>query len=53
MTTYKVEGCGITILCERLESATMWVREILERGGVPTIKKITEEELKMDSRKGD
>lgn len=37
MSTYLVQGCGISLVCEAGESMKEWINYIIARGGVPVI----------------
>jgi hypothetical protein len=37
METYLVQGCGVSLVCEKGQTMTEWLSYILARGGVPTV----------------
>jgi hypothetical protein len=45
MEAYRVSGCGISLICYDRLSVSKWMAYIVERGGVPTVNKLTQEEL--------
>lgn len=37
MEIFKVEGCGVTLICEKGETMTGWLTYIIDRGGWPVV----------------
>lgn len=34
---YLVSGCGVSVLCETQESVVEWIKEMVQRGGTPSV----------------
>lgn len=46
MKTYKVTGCGVTLICQEGPSMLEWIHYmIFEKGGVPEVTLISKETL--------
>lgn len=44
-TGYLVKGCGVSLICDNIESVHGWVAYIIEKGGVPEVSEIKGELL--------
>lgn len=40
MDLYFVQGCGVSLMCQKGEAMLWWIRRIIELGGVPQIRKV-------------
>lgn len=36
---YLVQGCGVSLICQKGERMLAWIREIIALGGVPKIER--------------
>lgn len=45
MEAYKVSGCGVSIICYDRLAVTKWMTYIVQKGGVPTVSRLTQDEL--------
>jgi hypothetical protein len=45
MEAFKVSGCGVSVICYDKASVLKWTAYIVQRGGIPTVNKLTQEEL--------
>lgn len=39
MELYLLQGCGVSLICEKGEIMTNWIRYIVDQGGAPVIQR--------------
>jgi hypothetical protein len=40
---YLVQGCGVSLICDKGHIMTEWIDYIIQRGGVPKVQPLTSE----------
>lgn len=46
MELYLVQGCGVSLICEKGETMKGWLEYIVERGGMPRIQPLSQDALR-------
>lgn len=40
MVRYLVSGCGISVVCDDADAVVSWMKEFVERGGIPVVAEV-------------